>query len=141
MSDEKPRLTPNSEQALAEHVIEPKVIPKKIPDLDDIDGQTKALGGALASAMLTATDTPLHMLQPIVGALAAQLVAYGIRQTEHVDAEAAHAPAWVTDGVRQHSVKLPEQQQHTEAPPVVARTDVAPAPPKKVAKHQRAVKR
>lgn len=142
MSDDTtPRLTPSAEKVLADHVIEPKAIPKKIPALDDIDGQTKALGGALASAMLTATDTPLHMLQPVVGALAAQLVALGIRQTEHVDPEAIHAPAWVTDGVRQHSVKLPDPPKHTEAEPVVARTAQAPKPPKRIATHARAVKR
>lgn len=139
--NDKVRLTPASSDAVADHVIEPKVIPKKIPAIDDIDAQTKAIGGALASAMLTATDTPLHVLQPVVGALAAQLVAYGIRQTEHVDPEAIHAPAWVTDGMRQQSVRLPDPPAHTESDPVVARTDQAPSPPKKLAKHHRAVRK
>ena len=81
-------LTPESAKALADHVIESTVIPKTVPALDDIDGQTQALGGALASALLTATEMPLHMLQPVVGDLAAQLVALGIRQTDLVDPEA-----------------------------------------------------
>lgn len=138
-----PRLTPQSAEALADKaqaLADAKVIPKKIPHVEDIDGQTKALGGALASALLTATEMPLHMLQPVVGDLAAQLVALGIRQTEHVDPEAIHAPAWITDGVRQQSVKLPEQPAHTEAEPVVARTDVAPEPPKRITRAARAVR-
>lgn len=137
----EPRLTPESAKALADKAIDEQVIPKKIPKVDDIDAQTKAVGGALASALLTATEMPLHVLQPVVGDLAAQLVALGIRQTKHVDPTAIHAPAWVTDGVRQQSVKLPEQPTHTDAEPVVARTDEAPKPPKKIKAHQRAVKR
>lgn len=141
MSDDQPRLTPESAKALADKVVDAGAVPKKIPAAEDIDAQTKAVGGALASALLTATEVPLTVLQPVVGALAAQLVALGIRQTEHVDPAAMHAPAWVTDGMRQQSVKLPEQPQHTEAEPVVARTAEAPTPPKRIAKHARAVKR
>src|SRR5882757_188353 len=108
--------------------MENSFVPKKIPHVEDIDAQTRAVGGALASALLTATEMPLHLLQPVVGDLAAQLVALGIRQTKHVDPEAIHAPHWITDGVRQHSVKLPDQPRHTEAEPVVARTAQAPKP-------------
>lgn len=135
---DEPRLDPESAKALADKVIDSHVIPKKIPAYDDIDGQTKALGGALASALLTATEMPLHLLQPVVGDLAAQMVALGIRQTEHVDPSAVHAPAWIKDGVRQESIKLPEQPQHTEAPPVEARTAEAPTRPKKIGKAARA---
>jgi len=56
---------------LADKVIDETVVPKKIPDLDDIDAQTKALVGALASALLTATEMPISMLQPVVADLAA----------------------------------------------------------------------
>jgi hypothetical protein len=139
VSDEQ--LSPESAKALADKVIESTVVPKKIPAMDDIDGQTKALGGALASALLTATEMPLHMLQPVVGDLAAQLVALGIRQTEHVDPTAIHAPAWVTDGIKQESVKLPEPPQHISGEPFVARTDEAPALPKRIAATARAVRR
>ena len=134
-------LTPESAKALADHVIESTVIPKKVPALDDIDGQTQALGGALASALLTATEMPLHMLQPVVGDLAAQLVALGIRQTDLVDPEAVHAPAWITDGIRQESVKLPDPPQHTDGDSFVARTEEAPTAPKRIAKAARAVRR
>jgi hypothetical protein len=137
---EQSALTPESVKALADKVIEQQFVPKKIPDIDDIDAQTKALGGALASALLTATEMPIHVLQPVVGDLAAQLVALGIRQTEHVDPDAVHAPAWITDGVRQESIKVPEQPQHTEAEPFVARVAEAPSPPKRIAKHARAVR-
>lgn len=133
--------TDESAKVLADKVIEEKVVPKKIPDLDDIDGQRKALGGALASALLTATEMPIHTLQPVVGDLAAQLVALGIRQTEHIDTDAVHAPAWITDGVRQESIKVPDPPQHTEAEPFVARVAEAPTPPKKIAAHARAVRR
>lgn len=133
-------LSPESAKAMADKVIDTNVIPKKVPPFDDIDGQTKAIGGALASALLTATEMPLHVLQPVVGDLAAQLVALGIRQTKHVDPEAIHAPAWITDGVRQKSVKLPDPPKWDEAEPVVARTAEAPKPPKKIAKHARAVR-
>jgi hypothetical protein len=140
--EKKTRLSPASAKAVADKVIaDGKVIPKKVPKVEDVDAQIKAVGGALASALLTATDTPLTVLQPVVADLAAQLVALGIRQTEHVDPEAIHAPAWVTDGMRHQSVKVPEQPVHAEAQPVVARTDEAPKPPKKIAAHARAVKR
>lgn len=127
-------------KALADKVIEDSVIPKKVPDVADIDGQTAAVGGALASALLTATETPLHLLQPVVGALSAQLVALGIRQTQHVDPETIHAPAWITDGMRQASIKLPEQPQHTEVEPLAARTAEAPTPPKRLKAAARAVR-
>ena len=133
-------LTPESAKAIADKVIESSVVPKKIPAADDIDGQTKAIGGALASALLTATEMPLHMLQPVVGDLAAQLVALGVRQTEHVDPAAIHAPAWVTDGVKQESIKLPEPPQFTDAQPFVAATAEAPLPPEQIADHERAVR-
>lgn len=120
--------------------VEP-IIPKRIPAADDIDGQTKAVGGALASALLTATEMPLHTLQPVVGALAAQLVALGIRQTEHIDPTAVHAPAWITDGIRQESIKLPPQPQPTEAEPFVALTTTADDIPKRIPASARAVRR
>lgn len=140
--EQSPReLTPEAAKELADKVIESSVIPKKIPAMDDIDGQTKALGGALASALLTATEMPLHMLQPVVGDLASQLTAFGIRQTEHVDPEAIHAPAWITAGVKEQSVKLPEPPKHTEAEPVVARTATAPEPPtRRIPRNMRAVR-
>lgn len=140
MASEEAKLTPEAAKALADKVIESTVVPKKVPAVDDIDGQTKALGGALSSALLTATEMPLHMLQPVVGDLAAQMVALGIRQTEHVDPAAIHAPAWITDGVKQQSVKLPEPPQHTEAEPVVVRTATAPEPPSRISKRMRAVR-
>lgn len=137
---EEDQLSPEAVKALADKVIESNVVPKKVPDFADIEGQTKALVGALSSALLTATEVPLTAFQPIVGALSEQLVALGIRQTEHVDPAAIHAPAWITDGVKEQSVKLPDPPQHTEAEPVVARTAVAPAPPARIAKKMRAVR-
>lgn len=136
-----PVLTPESAAAVADQVIDAAgVIPKKIPALDDIDGQTQALGGALASALLTATEMPLHTLQPVVGALASQLVALGIRQTELVDPEAIHAPAWITDGMRQESINVPPTPQHTDADPFTARTAVAPEIPTEIPEAERAVR-
>lgn len=132
-------LTPEAAKAIADQVIDETVIPKKIPDVEDVDGQKTAIAGALASALLTATDMPLHMLQPAVADLASQLVAFGVRQTDQIDSEAIHAPTWITDGVRQEAVQLPEQPQPTEADPYVARTAVAPAPPKKIKAAARAV--
>lgn len=142
MTDEQaPKLTPESAKALADKVIDSHVIPKKVPKVEDVDAQIKAVGGALASALLTATEMPLHMLQPVVGDLAAQMVALGIRQTKHVDPEALHAPHWITDGVRQESIKLPPQPEHTEAEPVEARTAEAPTCPKRIKASARAVRR
>lgn len=141
MTSKAKRLTPESAKALADKTIESAVIPKKIPAADDIDAQTKAVGGALASALLTATEIPLHLLQPVVGDLADQLVALGIRQTDLIDPQAIHAPAWITDGVRQKSVKLPDPPKPTEADPVVERTAVAPKCPKRIPNHARAVRR
>jgi hypothetical protein len=135
------QLSAESTKALADQVIDSAVVPKRIPALDDIDAQTRAIGGALASALLTATEMPLHMLQPVVGDLAAQLVALGIRQTELIDPEAIHAPAWITDGIKQESVKLPDPPQHTDGEPFVARTDEAPVVPKRIASSARAVRR
>jgi hypothetical protein len=134
------KLTPEAAKELADKVIESTFIPKKIPALDDIDGQIASLGGALATALLTATDMPLHLLQPVVGELASQLVAQGVRQTEHVDPSAMHAPAWIVDGMRKQSVKVPEPPQHTEAEPYVVGTATAPTPPSRIAKKARAVR-
>lgn len=134
-------ISPEEAKALADKVVESEFIPKKIPAADDIDAQTKAVGGALASALLTATEVPLHVLQPWVADLSDQLVALGIRQTEHIDPTAVHAPAWITDGVRQESIKLPEQPQHTEADPHVEMTATAPKCPKRIPKAARAVRR
>ena len=139
MSDEQ--LTSDTAKALADKVIDEQFIPKKIPAFDDIDGQTKAVAGALASSLLTATDIPLTTLQPVVADLAKQMVAYGIRQTENVDPGAIHAPAWITDGVRQEAIKLPDQPKHTEAEPYVGRTATAPKPPKRMSAKARAVRR
>lgn len=136
---EQQPLTAEAASAIADQVIDSAVIPKKIPEVDDIDAQTKAIGGALASALLTATEIPLHTLQPWVGALASQLVALGVRQTEHIDPEAVHAPAWITDGIRQETVVVPDPPQHTEGDPFVARTAVAPEIPKRIDKADRAV--
>lgn len=133
-------ITPEDAKALADKVIDQTTIPKKIPAVDDIDGQIKALGGALASALLTATEMPLHTLQPVVGALASQMVAYGIRQTEHVDPEAIYAPTWIADGARQESVKLPDQPNLLDAPPLVEMTATAPKCPKRITKASRAVR-
>jgi len=132
-------LTPESTEAIAATVIEQETIPPKIPDFDDIEGQTKAVGGALSSALLTATDTPVHALQSVVGDLAHQLVALGIRQTDCIDPEALHAPAWVTDGMAQQSVKIPAQQVHTVADPASERVATAPEPPKGKSKMSKAV--
>lgn len=133
-------LTPESANAVADQVINETVIPKKIPDLEDIEAQKKAIAGALASALLTATDMPLHTLQPVVADLAAQMVAFGVRQTDQIDPSAVHAPTWITDGVRQESVQLPEPPQHTDAEPYIAATAVAPKCPKRLANAKRAVK-
>lgn len=135
------RLSAKSAKALADKVIDETVIPKKVPDLEDVEAQTEAIGGALASALLTATELPITALQPVVADLAHQLVALGIRQTKHIDPDAMHAPAWITDGVRKESVKLPDPPRHTDAPPVVGMTAVAPKCPKKIPKHGRAVRR
>lgn len=134
------KLTPEAAKAIADKTIDETVIPKKIPACDDIDGQTKAIGGALASALLTATEMPLHVLQPVVGDLAAQLVALGVRQTEHIDPDAVHTPAWITDGVRQESVKLPDPPKPTETDPAVERTAEAPTCPKRLKTAQRATR-
>lgn len=135
------RLSPESAKALADKVIDQTVVPKKIPAVDDIEGQEKALVGALSSALLTATEMPIHVLQPVAADLASQLVALGIRQTEHIDPDAVYAPAWITDGVKQQSIKVPDPPQHTEGEPHVERTAVAPKCPKRIAKAARAVRR
>lgn len=138
MSDEK--LSPEDAKALADKIIDKQFIPKKVPAADDVDGQTQAIAGALASSLLTATEMPLHVLQPYVADVAKQMRALGIRQTEHVAPDAIHAPAWITDGVRQESIKLPDPPKHTDGEPFVARTATAPEPPKRITKAARAVR-
>jgi hypothetical protein len=137
----EPQLTPEHAQAIADKIIGETVVPKKIPALDDIDGQIAAVGAALSDAFMTATDEPLHVLVPVIGPVAAQLVAIGVRQTEHCDAAAVHAPAWVVDGMRAQSVKLPDPPAHTEADPLVAGTATAPECPECIGGHERAVRR
>jgi hypothetical protein len=133
-------LSLESAKAIADKVIGETVIPKKVPAVDDIDGQIAAVGAAMADALMTATETPLHVLSPVVGALSAQLVALGIRQTEHVDQAAVNAPTWVIDGMRQESVKLPDPPAHTEAEPFVERTATAPPQPRRISSASRAVR-
>lgn len=136
----EPILTAESAKALADTVIQSATVPKKIPDFGDVEAQTKAMVGGLSSALLTATETPLNLPPPAVGAIAEQLIAYGWRQTEHIDSEAIYAPAWITDGVKQQSMKVPEQPPHTEAEPPEARTAEAPKCPKRIKKAARAVR-
>jgi hypothetical protein len=134
-------MTPEAAKALADKVIDNQFIPKKVPNVDDVEEQTKAVAGALASALLTATELPISALQPVVADLAAQLVALGIRQTKYVDPEAVNAPTWIMQGVREQAVKLPDPPQHTEAAPVEARTAEAPKCPKRIKASARAVRR
>lgn len=133
-------MTPESAKAFTDSVIGNTTVQKKVPDVDDVDGQIKAICGALASALLTSTEMPLHVLQPVVTDMATQMVAYGVRQTEHADPDAVHAPAWITDGVRQESMVVPPQPAHTEAEPVEARTAEAPTCPKRIKTAARAVR-
>ncbi len=133
----KPQLTVEDAKALADKLMQktnpgkvPKVA-KKVPAVDNIDGQIKAVGAALADALVTATEVPLTVLQPVVGALATQLVALGIRQTKHVDENAVHAPAWIVQGMREQSMKpAAELPLPADMPPAVARTAKAPSRPK-----------
>lgn len=119
-------------------------IPKKVPDVFDIEEQTKAVAGALAAALLTGPETAIHTLQPLtkeLGAIAAQMVGFGVRQTDHVSPDAVQPPAWITDGVRQEAAKAPAQPIHTEVMPVDVLTGRAPKPPKRIKKADRAVRR
>lgn len=125
MSEEQ-QLSTESAQAIAEKVLGETIVPKKVPAVDDIDAQIAAIGAVLSDALLTATETPIGALAPVAADLAAQLVALGVRQTEHCDPAALHAPAWVVDGMRAQSVKLPDPPVHTDTEPYVARTSNAP---------------
>ena len=109
----------------------PPAVKKKVPKVDDIEGQTKAVGAALADALVTATEVPVTVLQPVVGALAAQLVALGIRATEHADPDTVHAPAWIVQGMREQSMRPPTPPPTPDAKPIAARTAKAPTPPKR----------
>lgn len=106
-------------------------VPQKIPAMDDDEGQVKALVGALASALLTATEMPIHMLTDVLDPLARQMHAFGVRQTDLIDKSAIRAPTWITDGAKQMAQPVPEQQNHQEADPVVVRTAEAPPVPSK----------
>lgn len=106
-------------------------VPRHIPDLDDRDGQIKAMTGALASALITATENPIHLLNDVLDPLAKQLVALGIRQTDLIDPDAIHAPTWITDGATQMAQPVPEQPSPQTAEPVVVRTAEAPEIPSK----------
>lgn len=133
-------ITPEDAKALADKVIDQTVVPKKVPDVDDVEGQAKTLSGALASALMTASDFPVNVPPAVVGTVAAQLVAYGIRQTDRVDPDAIYAPAWITDGIKEQAMPVPESPKHTEAEPVVARTATAPEPPTRIPRKMRAVR-
>lgn len=113
-------------------------VPRNIPALDDDEGQVKALTGALASALITATDNPIHMLNDVLDPLAKQLRALGIRQTDLIDPDAIHAPTWITDGATQMAMPVPEQPSAQTAEPVVTRTAEAPEVPSKFKAGQRA---
>lgn len=145
-AEPQPALTVEAAQSLADRLMQNTnigkvpAVPKKVPNADDIDGQTRAVGAALGDALDTATDVPLTVLKSVVADVAAQLVALGIRQTEHVDPEAIHAPAWIVQGMREQSMKVPEQPR-PDAPPAAARTAKAPVVPKKRLSAARAVRR
>lgn len=130
-------------KSVADKVISETVIPKKIPAVDDIEGQTKMIVGALSSALLNlaASDMPLSIPPPVIGQIAAQLVTFGLRQTEHYDPDAVRGPAWITDGVRQQSMTVPDPPRHTAAAPMVEMTDTASEPPVVIAARERAVRR
>lgn len=113
-------------------------VPRKIPDMDDDEGQVKALVGALASALLTATEMPIHMLTDVLDPLARQMHAFGVRQTDAIDKDAIRAPTWITDGAQQMAQPVPEQQNHQESEPVVVRTTEAPAVPNRLPAGSRA---
>lgn len=104
----------------------------KVPELDDVDGQITALVGALSSALLTATDVPAMSLAPMLDPIARQLHAYGVRQTEHLDPEAVHAPSWLRDGAAARAMPVPEQPTMQHAEPPVAVVAEAPPIPKKI---------
>lgn len=138
------QLTAENAKALADRLMQktnpgkvPKVA-KKVPAVDNIDGQIKAVGAALADALVTATEVPVTVLQPVVGALAAQLVALGVRQTKHVDNDAVHAPAWIVQGMREQSATPTDQMRPADMPPAAARTAKAPSRP---TRHHSAVRR
>lgn len=113
-------------------------IPRKIPALDDIEGQVKTLTGALVSALLTATEMPIHMMLDVLDPIAKQLVAFGVRQTDLIDESAVRAPAWVTDGATERAQPVPVQQNHQTAEPFVVRTAQAPPIPKRIPTGMRA---
>jgi hypothetical protein len=113
-------------------------VPRKIPAHEDIEGQQKAITGALASALLTATEMPIHMLIDVLDPIAKQMVAYGVRQTDAIDPAAIFAPGWITDGAKQMAQPVPEQQNHQAAEPVVVRTAEAPPIPKRFPSGSRA---
>ena len=109
-----------------------------IPDLDDKDGQINALHGALSSAMLTATEVPAVSLAPLLDPIVNQLHAYGIRQTDLVDPEAAHSPTWIRDGMKARSAQLPAPADHINGEPPVVRAVEAPTVPKRIPVKSRA---
>lgn len=130
-------------KAVADKAIGETVIPKKIPAVDDVEGQTKMLVGALSSALLNlaASEMPLSIPPPVIGQIAAQLVTFGVRQTEHYDPAALRGPAWITDGVKQQSMPVPDPPRHTAAAPMVEMTGTAPEPPAAITAGERAVRR
>ena len=106
-------------------------VPRNIPPMDDEKGQIKAITGALASALITATDNPIHMLTDVLDPIAKQLVALGVRQTDLIDPDAIHAPTWITDGATQMAQPVPDQPSPQTAEPHVVRTAEAPEIPTK----------
>lgn len=112
----------------------------KVPALDDTEGQITALSGALSSAMLTATDVPAMSLAPMLDPIVRQLHAYGVRQTDQIDGDAVHAPAWLREGVKAQAQPVPAQECAQLAAPPVARACEAPPIPKKIPKAARALK-
>lgn len=108
-------------------------VERKLPEFDDVEGQVAACVGALSSALLTACEVPLGVLQPHVRALSEQMVAYGWRQTDLLDEDAVRAPAWVTAGVVDETQPVPvEPDLHDPDPEELARVDVAPKIPARI---------
>ena len=111
---------------------------KKIPALDDRDGQIQALTVALMIGLSNGGERGYTLIFTEVRGIAEMLYSFGVRQTEHVEQieidPADLLPGWMKEQVREQSEPVPVQPDLT-APQDTPLVGEAPKPPKRIPKN------
>lgn len=107
---------------------------KKIPALDDRDGQIEVLTAGLLTCLISGGDQSYPVPLPEVSKIAALAYDCGIRQTaDKAEQINVSLPGWIKEQVREQSEPVPAQPDLT-APQDTPLVGEAPKPPKRIPK-------